>query len=103
MIHTKGLHKRKTYDEQIDYLLHGQEKIKYPNRLATQILQEVQEEFNETYQRNNLTRKMKVKAIQTNPNGEQNMVVNLNGFREDYMDKLYSGKWHLRGGVSREI
>jgi hypothetical protein len=32
-----GLRKRETYNEIVDYLEHGQEKIKYPDRRATQI------------------------------------------------------------------
>ena len=32
-----GLRKRDTYEEIIDYLLYDQEKIKYPNRLATRL------------------------------------------------------------------
>ena len=37
VINYNGLKKRETYDEIIDYLEHGQEKIKYPNRKAKQL------------------------------------------------------------------
>ena len=33
----RGLKKRQSYDEIVDYLSNKQEKIKYPNRLATQL------------------------------------------------------------------
>ena len=37
VINYTGLKKRETYDEIIDYLEHGQEKIKYPYRKAKQL------------------------------------------------------------------
>ena len=38
-INYNGLKKRETYEEIIDYLEDKQEKIKYPNRVATQLRQ----------------------------------------------------------------
>ena len=34
----KGLHRRKTYDEQLDYLFNHQEIIKYPKRVIVPLL-----------------------------------------------------------------
>ena len=36
-IKNRGLKKRQTYDDIVDYVLNKQEKIKYPNRLAKQL------------------------------------------------------------------
>ena len=37
VINYTGLKRRETYDEIVDYLEHGQEQIKYPNRKAKQL------------------------------------------------------------------
>ena len=36
MLNYKGLRKQQSFDGLIDYLEHHQEKIKYPNRIATE-------------------------------------------------------------------
>ena len=41
----KGLKKRKTYDEMINYLLHNQEIINYPNRSENKIKEWIDQKF----------------------------------------------------------
>ena len=48
MLNYKGLRKRPTFDNIIDYLEHHQEIIKYPNRISTQIMND--NLFNEEYE-----------------------------------------------------
>ena len=48
MLNYKGLRKRPTFDNLIDYLEHHQEIIKYPNRISTQIMND--NLFNEEYE-----------------------------------------------------
>ena len=58
MLNYKGLRKRPTFDNIIDYLEHHQEIIKYPNRIATQIMND--NIFNEEYEQ---LKNIKDKAI----------------------------------------
>ena len=44
-----GLRKRKNFDQIIDYLQFHQEKIKYPDRTATNILNELTNNFSDFY------------------------------------------------------
>ena len=48
MLNYKGLRKRQTYDNIIDYLENHQEIIKYPNRVATHRMND--NIFNEEYE-----------------------------------------------------
>ena len=48
MLNYKGLRKRPTFDNLIDYLEHHQEIIKYPNRISTQRMND--NIFNEEYE-----------------------------------------------------
>ena len=51
MLNYKGLRTRPTYDYLVDYLGHHQDIIKYPNRMATRVMNELfLNEFPEDYQ-----------------------------------------------------
>ena len=40
MLNYKGLRKQQSFDGLLDYLEHHQEVIKYPNRIATEMMNE---------------------------------------------------------------
>ena len=109
MLNYKGLRKRPSFDNLIDYLEHHQEIIKYPNIIATQIMND-NYLFNEEYEqlkniKDNAIAKLlnSEKETQTDFYRTNGMSVNLKEFKEQYEAKLATKRWHLEGGSVRNI
>ena len=108
MLNYKGLRKRPTFDNLIDYLEHHQEIIKYPNIISTQIMNDSL--FNEEYEQ---LKNIKDKAIDKLLNSDKEtqtdfyrtngMSVNLKEFKEQYEATLATKRWHLEGGSVKNI
>ena len=87
MLNYKGLRKRQTYDNIIDYLENHQEIIKYPNRVATRRMND--NIFNEEYEQLKQKRYNifnSDKETQTDFYKHVGMTVNLKNFREQWQN-----------------
>ena len=62
-IFQNGLRKRKTFDQLINYLQFHQEKIKYPDRTATNILNELTNNFSDIYNNEKELNNEKIKQM----------------------------------------
>jgi hypothetical protein len=87
----KGLRRRKTYDEQLDYLFNHQEIIKYPKRVIVPILDD--------YEAVKQAAKEKVmqllnKRTETEPYMiDSSIYADVGEFKKDYEEKLYIGEY----------
>ena len=105
----QGLRKRTNFDSIIHYLQNDQEKIRYPDRTATNILSQLESNFSdfyntETEMKNHKFIKMFMldKQTQTDFLHDSGITVNIISFRGDYKDKFNSGDYHLSGGSSND-
>ena len=108
MLNYKGLRKQQSFDGLIDYLEHHQEKIKYPNRIATEMMKE--NFFNSELEELKNMRGMMMfnlfktdRATQTDFYRTKGVNVNLDKFREQYEARLATGRCHLEGGSVKQI
>ena len=99
MLNYKGLRKRPTFDNLIDYLEHHQEIIKYPNRISTKIMNN--NSFNEEYEQLKDIKDTAInkllesdKTTQTDFSKENGMSVNLKKLRNNMWQNL-----QLKGGI----
>ena len=86
MLNYKGLRKQPTFDGLIDYLEHHQEVITYPNRIATEMIDE--NSFNSEYKELQNLRGMAMfdmlkadRATQTDFDRTKGVNVNIDKFR----------------------
>ena len=109
MLNYTGLRKQPSYDGIVDYLEHHQEIIKYPNRKATQIINngfgDIFGDILGEYQKNKKMAGMKIddmingnKSTQTDFERNNGVQVNIDKFRENYELKIATGLWHLEHG-----
>ena len=108
MLNYKGLRKQPSFDGLIDYLENHQEKIKYPNRIATEIANDCF--FNSDLEELKNMRGMMMidmlkgdKATQTDFYRTKSTNVNLDKFREQYEARLATGRYRLTGGSVKQI
>lgn len=88
----KGLKKRKTYDEMINYLLHNQEIINYPNRSENKIKEWIDQKFDDynLYKEMRLQDEIKQKRINkllTNQTTQTDPVIDVPERTVDMEDK----------------
>jgi len=116
-----GLRKRKNFDQIIDYLQFHQEKIKYPDRTATNILNELTNNFSDFYNNEKELNNEKIqqmlmsnkqtqtgllinnKYTQTKLFQDSGITFNIKNFREDYDKKLENNEYYLTGGSSNNF
>ena len=108
MLNYKGLRKQQSFDGLIVYLEHHQEKIKYPNRIATEMMNE--NLFNSGLEELKSMRGMMMfdlfksdRATQTDFYRTKGVNVNLDKFREQYEARLATRRYHLEGGSVKQI
>ena len=100
MLNYEGLRKRPTYDYLVDYLEHHQEIIKYPNRKATRLMNELfLNEFPDDYQQRKTMRFIiqSDKSTQVDLPIDKGINVNINRTREEFLAKLATKRWYLGG------
>ena len=101
------MRKQLSFDGLFDYLEHHQEMIKYPNRIATEMMNEIfnsEYEELEKYERYSMFDIFKAdRATQTDFYRTKGVNVNLDKSREQYKARLASGRYHLEGGSVKQI
>ena len=108
MLNDKGLRNQQSFDGLLDYLEHHQEVITYPDRIATEMMND--NFFNSEYEELKNMRGMALfdmlksdRATQTYFYRSQGVNVNLDKFREQYEARLATGRYHLEGGSVKQI
>ena len=102
MLNYKGLRKQPSFDGLIDYLENHQEKVKYPNRIATEFTNS--SFFNSDLEELKNMRGMMMidmlkgdKATQTDFYRTKSTNVNLDKFKEQYEARLATGRYRFNG------
>ena len=113
IIFKQGLRKRNDFDKIVDYLQFHQEKIRYPDRTATNQLDELVDQlsFSDFYNAEKEMNQQKVfnmlmkadKQTQTKFFEDSGITFNINNFRDEYDKRLDSGDYYLAGGSSQNF
>ena len=113
IIFKQGLRKRNDFDKIVDYLQFHQEKIRYPDRTATNQLDELTDllSISDFYNAEKEMNQQKVfnmlmkadKQTQTKFFEDSGITFNINNFRDEYDNKLDSGDYYLAGGPSKNF
>ena len=113
IIFKQGLRKRNDFDKIVDYLQFHQEKIRYPDRTATNQVDELVDQlsFSDFYNAEKEMKQQKVfnmlmkadKQTQTKFFEDSGITFNINNFRDEYDNKLDSGDFLFGWGAKSKL